>query len=174
MTSPQPPNPAGLKTGSLHGALYRADGTTQVNASSVTALYTAVTPADPPVTISEDLYESRVPEGTAYPAEEMILKFRAGQVVPTSKVTACFTPAVISSVTPAVGAAAGGTHVTLTGSNFTPGTTVTVGGVAATGVTVDAPGKLRLITGAHAAGLVNVVVTNDAGAVTATGAFTYQ
>lgn len=172
MSTP-PSNPAGQLTGSHHGALYRADGTTQLNATSVAALLTAVTNPDPPVTIAEDLYESRVPEGTAFPAIQTILKFRAGQVVPTSKVMAVFTPAVIGAVTPATGAAAGGTHVTLTGSYLTPGTTVTVGGVAATGVTVDSPGQMRFITGAHAAGVVNVVITNDSGATTATGAFTY-
>jgi hypothetical protein len=168
-----PSNPAGQVTGSRHGALYRADGTTQLTASSVTALLTPVVNSDPPVTIAEDLYEARVFEGTGYPPHETILKFRAGQVVPTSHVMACFAAATVAGVAPATGAAAGGTHVTLTGSNFTPGTTVTVGGVAATGVTVDSPTQLRLITGAHAAGAVNVVVTNDAGAVTATGAFTY-
>lgn len=105
---PEPVNPAGQPTNSVHGALYRADGTTRLTASTVSAVYEAVTPADPPVQILEDLFEDRLPDGTTYPANERILKFRAGQVVPTSQVTGVFMPAVIGSVSPATGPAAAG------------------------------------------------------------------
>lgn len=171
---PEPVNPAGQTTNSVHGALYRADGTTQLNASNVSEVYTAVEPTDPPVTINENLYEDRVPDGTVYPANERILKFYAGQVVPTSTVTDVFMPAVIGMVSPAVGPAAGGTTVTITGSGFTAGTTVSIGGDAATSVTVISPSRLTCVTPAHATGAVNVAVTNDSGATTATNVFTYQ
>lgn len=51
---------------------------------------------------------------------------------------------------------------------------MTVGGGAATAVTVTSPNRLTCTTPAHAAGAADVAVTNDSGATTATGAFTYQ
>jgi hypothetical protein len=65
--------------------------------------------------------------------------------------------------------------VTITGSNFVAGATVTLGGVAATGVTVVSATTITATTGAHAAGAVNVVVTNpDTQAGTLTNGFTYK
>src|SRR5262249_12938396 len=55
----------------------------------------------------------------------------------------------------------GGTPVTITGTNFQVGATVSIGGVAATSVVVVGPTKITAITGAHpASGLVSVMVTN--------------
>jgi uncharacterized lipoprotein YbaY len=82
----------------------------------------------------------------------------------------------VTLVAPATGAAAGGTLVNITGTNFaTTGTvTVTFGGVAATGVTVVNSTTITCTTPAHAAGAVNVVVTNpDTQSGTMAGGFTY-
>ena len=79
----------------------------------------------------------------------------------------------IGSVTPASGTTAGGTSITITGTGFVSPETVTVGGVACA-VTASTSTSITCTTGAHAAGLVNVVVTNpDSGAATATNAYTY-
>ena len=66
----------------------------------------------------------------------------------------------VSSVSPSDGPAVGGTPVTITGADFAAGATVTFGGAAATNVSVDAPGTITADTPAHAAGSINVVVTN--------------
>lgn len=81
---------------------------------------------------------------------------------------------VISGVSPASGPAAGGTVLTITGTDFTQGTTVQVGGVACAIGTVNSEGtSLTCTTGAKTPGLVDVVVTTDGGSDIETGAFTY-
>ncbi len=82
-------------------------------------------------------------------------------------------PPTITSISPSSGSTAGGTTVTLTGTNFAAGATVTVGGVAATGVTVLSATSLRAVTGAHAAGAADVVVAVGAQSATLARGFTY-
>ena len=84
-------------------------------------------------------------------------------------------PPTISSISPTSGKTGGGTAVTITGTGFLAGATVTIGGVAATGVTVVDPATITAVTGGPAAaGIVNVVVTNtDTQSATLTGGFTY-
>lgn len=80
------------------------------------------------------------------------------------------------SLSPASGEAAGGTIVGLSGDNLDDETTVTVGGAAVSEVYVTAGDKVVRIdfaVPAHAAGAVDVVVTNSVGATTLTGGFTY-
>jgi hypothetical protein len=79
----------------------------------------------------------------------------------------------ISSVIPNSGPITGGTGVTITGTNLTGATAVTFGGTAATGVTVANATTITATTPAHAAGAVDVVVTNSSGIGTGTGAYTY-
>ncbi|MBL7664725.1 MAG: IPT/TIG domain-containing protein [Bacteriovoracaceae bacterium] len=81
----------------------------------------------------------------------------------------------VTSVAPSAGALAGGTAVTITGTNFITGATVDFGGSACTGVTVVSATSITCTTAAHAAGAVNVVVTNaDAQFGTGVGLYTYQ
>lgn len=84
---------------------------------------------------------------------------------------------VISSVSPASGAAAGGNLVTITGQFFTGvtgATGVKFGATNATNYTVVSDSKIVATVPAGVAGAVNVVVTNTAGAsTTGTGAYTY-
>ena len=83
-------------------------------------------------------------------------------------------PPEVTSVTPPFGPAAGGTMLTLTGNAFVSGATVTIGGVAATNVTVVNPSTLTLTTPAGMAGPAVIVVTNpDLQSVTLTNRFTY-
>jgi hypothetical protein len=73
------------------------------------------------------------------------------------------TSPTISSVSPASGPKTGGTVVTVTGANFASGATLTFGGVAATGVTWLSSTQIRGTAGAHAPGVVDVVVMNPDG-----------
>lgn len=85
--------------------------------------------------------------------------------------------AVVNSVSPATGAAAGGTLVVITGSGFasvTGAAGVKFGANNATSYSVVSDTKIAAVTPAHAAGAVDVIVTNTNGAsTTGTGAYTY-
>lgn len=85
------------------------------------------------------------------------------------------TPPTLALVSPNHGLASGGTSVTLTGTGFQNGATVSFGGTASPSVTFNGATQLTATTPAHAAGLVSVVVTNpDTGTVTAANSFTFD
>ncbi len=79
---------------------------------------------------------------------------------------------VILSVLPNSGPTAGGTSVTVSGSNFDPSDSVSFDGIAATVVSGTAS-QMNVVTPAHTAGPVNVVVANSNGFSTFTNGFTY-
>jgi hypothetical protein len=69
----------------------------------------------------------------------------------------------VSSISPNSGSVTGGTAVTIAGTNFVAGTTVSFGGTAATAVTVASSTSITATTPAQGAGSVSVVVTNPDG-----------
>src|SRR5438128_856056 len=80
----------------------------------------------------------------------------------------------VSAISPSSGMSSGGTAVTVTGTGFAAGATVSLGGTAATNVTVVSSTSLTATTAAHAAGAMDVVVTNSDGqSGTLTGGYTY-
>jgi plastocyanin len=84
-------------------------------------------------------------------------------------------PPQVSSVNPTSGPTTGGTTVTISGINFSAGATVRFGGTLATNAVVSSSTTITATTPAHAAGAVDVVVTNpDGQAGTLAGAFTYN
>ncbi len=81
----------------------------------------------------------------------------------------------ITAVAPASGSPAGGMAVSVSGTGFLTGATVVMGGVACTGVSVVSGSSITCTSGAHAAGAVQVVVTNtDAQTGTLSNGFTYS
>jgi hypothetical protein len=66
----------------------------------------------------------------------------------------------VNGISPSSGTTSGGTSVEITGTGFLAGATVSLGGTAATGVTLVSSTSITATTPAHAAGAVNVVVTN--------------
>ncbi len=80
----------------------------------------------------------------------------------------------VTSIAPAAGPLAGGTVVTIRGTAFEAGSTVSIGGVSCGTLVVDSATQIHCTTGAHAAGAVNVVVTTTGGTGTLTNGFTYQ
>jgi IPT/TIG domain len=79
----------------------------------------------------------------------------------------------LNGITPATGPASGGTSVNIAGANFTAGATMTIGGVAATDVSVVSGGSITGKTGPHAAGAADVVVTQAGQSARLVNAFTY-
>jgi Domain of unknown function (DUF1929)/IPT/TIG domain len=69
----------------------------------------------------------------------------------------------VTSVSPNSGSTAGGTGVTITGTNFASGATVSFGGTAATNVAVASSTSITAKTPGQTAGAVTVVVTNSDG-----------
>jgi len=84
-------------------------------------------------------------------------------------------PPTVTSVSPTSGPSAGGTAVTITGSDFQQNATVAFGGVEATPVTVAGAIQIQTQTPAHPSGTVDILVTNptDGQSDKLAGAFTY-
>lgn len=79
----------------------------------------------------------------------------------------------VASVSPLEGPAAGGTSITITGTEFTADATVTVGGAGCTPVVFVSTTEISCTTTAHAAGAADVAVTVGGETVTMTSAFTF-
>src|SRR5690348_9874099 len=79
----------------------------------------------------------------------------------------------VSGVSPNNGPAAGGTSVTITGTNFASGATVTFGTVAATSVVATNSTTITATTPANAAGAVAVTVTVNGQSGSLASGFTY-
>lgn len=83
-----------------------------------------------------------------------------------------YVPLTVSAVAPKAGLA--GSTVSISGTGFSSGATVTLGGIATT-VTVLNSTSIRATAPVHAAGAVDVVVTNPGGhSATLTGGYTYE
>ena len=84
-------------------------------------------------------------------------------------------PVTVTGISPTSGPIAGGTPVTITGTDFLAGSTVSFGGNAGTNVTVVSATSITVTAPAGAAGAVHVTVTNTDGPSTTSNAdlFTY-
>jgi len=91
----------------------------------------------------------------------------------TLTVNAAAPPSLVA-VMPAQGSTNGGQIVTLTGTNFETGASVTFGSATATSVNVNSPMLLTLLTPAAPPGIVNVTIQNpDGNQTTLNHGFTY-
>jgi hypothetical protein len=72
-------------------------------------------------------------------------------------------PPTVSAVSPTSGSSAGGTSVTITGTNLTGATAVRFGSANATGVTVNSATSITATSPAGAVGTVDVTVTTPGG-----------
>jgi hypothetical protein len=112
--------------------------------------------------------------GWAAPSSQTV-DIRRGQ---TAVLGASYSPPsgqpAISTVSPPVGALAGGTVLTIQGYNFTPSTTVTIGGQAATQVTVVSSSTVTCVTPkSQSYGTAPVLVTTANGSATSANGFAY-
>jgi IPT/TIG domain/Viral BACON domain len=79
----------------------------------------------------------------------------------------------VTGVSPSSGPTAGGTAVTITGTNFLSGATVSFGGNAATSVVVVSSTSITCVTPAGSAGYVTVSVTDSDGTGSESNAYLY-
>ena len=91
----------------------------------------------------------------------------------TMNVNAAAAP-TLTSFSPIAGSTLGGTSVTITGTNFVSGATVSFGTVAATSVTFNSATSLTAIAPPQGAGVVSVKVTNPDGQSATRDGFTYS
>ncbi len=139
-----------------------------VNVSSATSI--AVT--TPPGTAGKVELVVTNPDGQTSRLAEAFEYLAAGPAPPAPPPSSS-APA-LSNISPATGTTAGGTPVTLTGSGFAAGASVSFGGTAASSVTVASATSITATTPARAAGAVDVVVTNpDGQSGRLNGGFTY-
>lgn len=71
----------------------------------------------------------------------------------------------VTMVSPAVGTTAGGTAVTITGTNFVAPATIFIGDMLATGVTVDSLTQISCTTPSGASGAVDVILQTSDGII---------
>ncbi|MFM7251599.1 MAG: IPT/TIG domain-containing protein, partial [Ilumatobacteraceae bacterium] len=140
-------SPATVKFGTLAGT-----SVTVVSATSITVRT--------PATITPGLVAVEVTTsgGSSAPADTLDdYTF----VAPTPTVT---------SVSPSFGAIAGGTTITLTGTGFVDGASVSFGGTAGTDVLVSSPTQLTVVTPSRPLGTIDVTVTTVGGTSSPDGA----
>lgn len=139
------------------------------------AAFPTEAPPNVPLRVTADLFKtedyegriSKLPEG-----DKKTLLCRAGRIVTQRFIDDLFPPATYTSKTPSSGPAAGGTVVTITGTNLDGASGVTFGGTAGTAFSVVDRQTLRVTSPAKVAGVHPVVILDDAGNVPA-GDFTY-
>jgi outer membrane protein OmpA-like peptidoglycan-associated protein len=133
--------------------------------------YTALSPADTssPVTIPS------LTPGVTYTIYLKAVNSVGDSVASSSvNVVPVSGPPTVTSISPTSGTTAGGTSVTITGTNFISGATVTIGGSSCTSVVVVSSTSITCITPSGTAGAQDVVVaTGVSPNATLTGGFTY-
>ena len=82
-------------------------------------------------------------------------------------------PPTVTAITPTSGSTAGGTSVTITGTGFVAGATVSIGGSAATNVNVTNDTTITCTTPSGTAGATGVLVTTTGGTNAVNSLYTY-
>jgi len=133
--------------------------------------YTALSPADTssPVTIPN------LTPGVTYTIYLKAVNSVGDSVASSSvNVVPVSGPPTVTSISPTSGTTAGGTSVTITGTNFISGATVTIGGSSCTSVVVVSSTSITCTTPSGTAGSQDVVVaTGVSPNATLAGRFTY-
>lgn len=124
-------------------------------------------------TVNEDIFQKFTYDGGTFEGATKLL-YHAGQEVPQTEIEALYKTATVTSISPAAGPAAGGTVVTITGTNLAGVEGVTFGGTAGTSLQRISSTQVKITTPAKTAGTYNVVTQDDAGDVTTTNGFVYS
>ncbi len=108
--------------------------------------------------------DATIPAGTG--VVDVTVSTSAGTSLATALDHYTYTAAAVSvtGVSPTSGPTTGGQHVTITGTGFSNGATVTFGAAAGSAVTVVSPTSITVTTPPHAKGTVDVRVTTSGGA----------
>lgn len=130
--------------------------------------------ANPNITLATNVVVNSTLTGTVRLTNTCPIDYTLTSTIPAQTLHSCPPqPPTVTSIAPASGPAAGGTAVTITGTNFTGATAVTIGGTSATSIVVSNATTITAVTPAGTAGARNVVVTTPYGTGTGVGLFTY-
>jgi hypothetical protein len=172
---PPPPPPSITLTAVSPGSGPTAGGTSFTLSGTGLTVWTTVTVGGAAATgctvASPGSMTCTTPAGTA--GAKNVVATKGSE---TATLTGGFTyvaPLSLTAVSPGSGQTAGGTTITLTGTTFAAGATVTVGGVAATACTVASSTTMTCTTPAGTAGAKSVVVTSGGSSATLTNGYTY-
>jgi hypothetical protein len=123
-----------------------------------------------PTVISDSQIEVTVPAGAAAGSVAVSVNTAGGS---SSGQSYTYVDApTVTTVSPSSGTTSGGTAVTLTGTDLTTTTSVTVGGTVAPFAVVSST-TASVVTPPGSAGAADVVVTTTGGSATVVGGFTY-
>ena len=150
------------------GTTITITGTHLTGTSSVTVGGVAATSF---TVVSSTSVTAVTPAGSAG-VKNVVLTTLGGTATSTNAFTYVGVP-TISSINPNTGILAGGTSFTITGTNLSNTSSVTVGGAAATSVTVVSATSVTAVTPSGSAGLQTITLTTPGGTATASNAFTY-
>jgi len=148
------------------------NGTNLLNVDSVTINGISVTGTITPNPGGTQITGISAPS-ISTPGTYTLVASKSGGITASTNFQYTYPPPTITGVNPNTGILAGGTSITITGSNFITGATVSVGGAPATNVVVASATSITAKTPNGAAGLKDVVVTTAGGTATLSNAFTY-
>ena len=151
----------------LGGTTVTISGANLTGASSVTFGGVAATSF---VVVSGTSITAVTPSGAEGP--QTVAVTTAGGTA-TASFTYLTNAPTITGVVPNSGTFNGGTTITLTGTNFSDASRVTIGGIAATSFTVVNATTITAVTASGPDGLQSVAVTTPISTATKTSAFTY-
>lgn len=141
--------------------------------TALTALTSAVTPPAM-VTVNATVYQDyTTPDQAGHFEDARRILFHQGEIVAQSVIDGLYPTATYTSISPSTGTTAGGTPVTIKGTNLTGVTGVTFGGTAATQVKVVDDTTVTCVTPAKSAATVAVVINDDNANVAAGSVFTF-
>jgi len=146
--SPSSGSTAGGTAVTITGTNFAAGATVTIGPNAATNV----------VVVSSTQITATTPAGTAGAATVTITI--GGQSGSLSNAFTYVAPATVSSISPSSGSTAGGTAVTITGTNFAAGATVTIGANAATNAVIVSATQITAATPAGSAGAATVTVTN--------------
>lgn len=123
--------------------------------------------------VDADIYQKVTPDGGGFETGNRLL-FHEGQEVTEAEINALFTTGTVTLISPNTGPAAGGTVVTIDGTNLSGSEGVTFGGTAGTAFQRISNTRIKVTTPAKTAGAYTVVVKDDAGDITTLTGFAYS
>ncbi|GAB6900663.1 beta strand repeat-containing protein [Kineosporia succinea] len=149
---------------------------TGTNLSNASAVKFGATVATGVTVNSPTQITATAPAGSAGPVDVTVVTSGGTSATSSADQYTYVAAPTVSNVSPATGPTTGGTSVVITGTGFTGASSVTFGGIPATGViTVSSDTQITAVAPVGSAGTVDVVVTAPGGS-SATGAaatFTY-
>lgn len=120
-------------------------------------------------------FTCRTPSHTFAETVDITARLKNGNLIdlPNAFTYAGGSKPTVTSISPSSGPSSGGTSVTIKGTGFVGGTTVTIGGSTLGSLTIQSSTTITGTTPAGNAGPADVVVANVNGSSTLSGGFTY-